>query len=325
MKLLRVLTGIHAGVQMQLAPGNYRIGADSDADIRISDWSGAGVSLNVSDEGTVVLHTMSGDSEANVSDFLPLRFRDTVLCVGPIGTEWPSDVELLSRVLPARPAVRLPAKGWLYRVLIVGACAALSLALAAIATPSLSSQDPVVTRNVRAEEVVERVSAALAVAHMNELHAHVLDGRVVVSGLVGNASEDRTVHEILQHIAPDEMVSLRYGVASEIAQTIDEAIGVPSAQVLYAGDARFLVTGPPHADATLRAAVARIQADVGPNVKGIDVRSNADHAPPPLTAYSELVATSDVRYAQTPDGIKHLFMLGVTNALTGGNATSAYR
>jgi type III secretion protein D len=53
MKLLRVLTGVHAGAQVRLAPGVYRVAADDDADIRLSDWTGAELTLTVDGDNVV--------------------------------------------------------------------------------------------------------------------------------------------------------------------------------------------------------------------------------------------------------------------------------
>ncbi|MEJ2768797.1 type III secretion protein SctD [Mycetohabitans sp. B46] len=53
MKLLRVLTGVHAGAQVRLAPGVYRVAADDDADIRLSDWTGADLTLTVNGDNVV--------------------------------------------------------------------------------------------------------------------------------------------------------------------------------------------------------------------------------------------------------------------------------
>ncbi|WP_237576434.1 FHA domain-containing protein [Mycetohabitans sp. B8] len=53
MKLLRVLTGVHAGAQVRLAPGVYRVAADDDADIRLSDWTSADLTLTVNGDNVV--------------------------------------------------------------------------------------------------------------------------------------------------------------------------------------------------------------------------------------------------------------------------------
>ncbi|WP_207888563.1 hypothetical protein, partial [Pseudomonas sp. 30_B] len=50
MKLLRILTGVHAGAQLQLAPGTHRIGSDDGADIRLTDWHAADLLLHVKDD-----------------------------------------------------------------------------------------------------------------------------------------------------------------------------------------------------------------------------------------------------------------------------------
>lgn len=136
MKLLRILTGTHAGAQVPLAAGEYAIGAHEEADIRIIDWKGPDLHLVVSGLGMISARRAasprdaahaSGDPTAAgapsgpqpdhdgpdhraassltepgtvlMLDFVPMQFDDAVLCVGAEDRPWPSDLELLSTLL----------------------------------------------------------------------------------------------------------------------------------------------------------------------------------------------------------------------------------
>jgi type III secretion protein D len=84
---------------------------------------------------------------------------------------------------------------------------------------------------------------------------------------------------------------------------------VPGARVEYIGDGRFAITGKIAAKSQLDAAVARVRIDLDANVKEIVVRADqiaSDVADSP-DAYSEMVSSDDVKYAETPDGVKHIF------------------
>lgn len=122
MKLLRILTGVHAGAELRLSAGAHRIGADDDADIRISDWRGPDLVLTVDDSGVVSARSVTpepatvaaeelalsadGGEAADTSrtqadssaaadasaapdtstvllvDYVPMQFGDTVICIG---------------------------------------------------------------------------------------------------------------------------------------------------------------------------------------------------------------------------------------------------
>ncbi|TKC86948.1 secretion protein SctD [Trinickia terrae] len=95
MKALRVLTGTHAGAQVQLTSGSYRIGGTEEADICITDWVVDEVTLVIGEDGVTRLLSSNGD-QVFVADFVAVPFGDVVFCVGPDDAEWPSDLELLS-------------------------------------------------------------------------------------------------------------------------------------------------------------------------------------------------------------------------------------
>jgi len=61
MQLLRILTGLHAGAQLQVAPGRHRIGSDDDADIRLTDWQGPDAVLNIDATGVTRIALASAE------------------------------------------------------------------------------------------------------------------------------------------------------------------------------------------------------------------------------------------------------------------------
>jgi type III secretion protein D len=95
MKALRVLTGVHAGAQVQLAAGTWRIAGDESADVCISDWAVEDLELCIGEDGVTRLRSHNGD-EVLVADFVAVPFGDVVFCVGPDDAEWPRDLDLLS-------------------------------------------------------------------------------------------------------------------------------------------------------------------------------------------------------------------------------------
>jgi type III secretion protein D len=86
------------------------------------------------------------------------------------------------------------------------------------------------------------------------------------------------------------------------------------------------VTGAVSSRADLDAALARVRADLDPNVKNIVVQaaenSNVMAAGPAAASYSEMISSDDVRYAQTPDGVKHIYAID-TPASDGDAAANA--
>jgi len=122
MRQLRVLTGAHAGVQLTLGEGNWRIGAHEPVDICLDDWDDAPMVIEVrpADAGALVTWRRSEAAQQRAwPDLQALRFGDVVLCIGPSSKPWPSDMALLQSVMQpsladgrARRARRWP-KGWL--------------------------------------------------------------------------------------------------------------------------------------------------------------------------------------------------------------------
>jgi len=346
-KLLRILTGMHAGAELRLGEGAYRLGADDDADIRISDWRGVDVQLSVDATGLVTARRMvpelelatdqgaasGGDSPkvgqqaiaANgagvesepqldpgtvlLVDFVPMQFDDTVLCVGPADVVWPSDLELLSTLL-AKPeegarrqfdsSSRRKLVGIVLGCSMLGAIIVIGSVLITMAVSRAAPHDPV--------NVAQRVNDELASAHMKELHARVQGSRVVVTGIVPTTDDDVTVRNLLARVAPNAVVR-QYDVAQIDVRNLEESLDTPGLQVKYAGQGIFDIQGAVSNPRDIDARLTRMRHDLSSNIKQlrVQVTQTQDSTPMP-EAFSELMNAEGVRYAQTPDGVKHIFV-----------------
>ncbi|MFM0076341.1 type III secretion protein [Paraburkholderia sediminicola] len=330
MKLLRILTGVHAGAQLQLTPGTHRVGADDDADIRLTDWRGADALLHVDASGVVSAQRVAAAAVQTVDaangqpaqpavaeevvllvDFVPMQFDDMILCVGADDAVWPSDLDLLSMLLTRPAEARFAAERKKRRRYVgaVVACFALGIVIVAgslLTTTQMSRA--ALPRN--ADDRAQRVSEALAAAHVSGLQAHAVGNTVVVTGMVTSPADDDAVRNLLARISTTG-ISRNYDVAQNDARSIEDSLGVAGAHVRYLGDGNFAVTGAVSSRADLDAALARVRADLDPNVKNVVVEAAENTsiaaANPAAASYSEMISSDDVRYAQTPDGVKHIY------------------
>lgn len=342
MKLLRILTGIHAGVELHLSAGVHRVGADDDADIRISDWSGADILLTVDETDIVSAQRLLPESEALAHgdweqtaaqdgstapepnehpvvesmdpgrvlliDFVPMRFDETVLCVGASDAVWPSDLDLLSTLLVKPHQARHEAERSRQRKL-VGAILGCTMLGAVVVIGSVLITTVVsraaIPRN--AGDLAQRVNVALEQAHMKELHARPHGLNVIVSGMVPTAEDDATVRRALARLSSTS-IQRQYDIAQNDARDIEDALGTQNVHVAYAGNGAFNITGKVADPADIEAALARIRHDLSTNVKQLrmQITQSNDVAPPP-PSFSELMSSDDVRYAKTPDGVKHIY------------------
>ncbi|WP_144150257.1 type III secretion protein [Paraburkholderia sp. BCC1885] len=352
MKLLRILTGVHAGAQLQLTPGTHRIGADDDADIRLADWRGADTLLHVDASGVVSAQRLAPDHAsapqaantdaalANSSpnlpvtqeevillvDFVPMQFDDTILCIGADDAAWPSDLDLLSTLL-TRPAEARFAAERKKRHRYVGAvvaCFALGIVIVAVSLLTTTQMSRAALPH-NADERAERVSEALAAAHVSGLHAHALGSTVVVTGMVATAADDEAVRTLLERIA-ENGISRNYDVAQNDARSIEDSLGIAGAHVEYQGGGTFAVTGKVSSRASLDAALARVRADLDANVRGIVVQASETAGAvdaPAEASYSEMISSDDVKYAETPDGVKHIYAVDPPAGASDSDAAAA--
>lgn len=347
MKLLRILTGVHAGAQLQLTPGTHRVGADDDADIRLTDWRGADALLHVDASGVVSAQRvasaaavsaaqvadgqaaapLAGEEVVLLVDFVPMQFDDMILCIGADDAAWPSDLDLLSMLL-ARPAEARFAAERKKRRRYVGAVAACFVLGIVIVAGSLLTTTQMsraaLPRN--ADDRAQRVSEALAAAHLSGLQAHAVGNTVVVTGMVTSPADDDAVRTLLARVSPGGMAR-NYDVAQNDARSIEDSLGVAGAHVRYLGDGNFAITGAVSSRADLDAALARVRADLDANVKNIVVQvaenGNVAAGGAAPASYSEMISSDDIRYAQTPDGVKHIYAVDPPASDSEANAAGA--
>ncbi|WP_206956895.1 secretion protein [Trinickia acidisoli] len=329
MKILRILTGIHAGASLELTHGLHRIGSDEEADVCLTDWQGPDATLDVDAADVVrITRDLAGNKEGAgdpvdneeagsvlLVDFVPMQFDDLVLCIGPNDVAWPADVDLLSTLLASPVKSQLASfrrqQQRRHQLIAVAGCAVLGSLIVAgtlVGTTQLSRA----AFPPSADERTVRVAQALVDAHVSGLHAQALGNTVVVTGMVATPSDDSAVRALLQRVAPNG-VERRYDVAQDDARSLQDSLGIVGTHVSYGGDGRFLITGTVADMDGLRAAVARVRGDLDSNVKMLVIQAQQASSPVPEApaTYSEMVATDDVRYAETPDGVKHIFAIDI--------------
>ncbi|KVU73681.1 type III secretion system protein [Burkholderia ubonensis] len=310
MKLLRILTGLHAGAEIALGAGEHRIGAGDDAAIRITDWRDGDLLLSIDAQGAtraqraapVPPETAADPFDADGSpllmqDFVPVPFGETALCVGPAHGAWPSDLELLATLWAPPPGADAARRG----ALVAGL-----LAMGAMLASAHPNAPPPVEH---ADALATRIGAELMRAGYAELHAAPRGAMVAVTGMVATPADDLAARKLLDRLAAHR-VERQYDVAQDDAQSIGESLGASGtsgATVAYAGQGRFRVSGVVPDLARLRKAVERVRADVGPNVRAIEVDARQSGDAPVPVAYSGMLEIGDVRYIETPDGVKHVF------------------
>jgi type III secretion protein D len=320
MKQLRVLTGLHAGAQLLLTALTYRIAADEQADIQIVDWSSEPLVLDIREEGQVVAIALesadlaaAGASSAEAlkaagrlfEDFIPRRFGDVVLCVGPEDGDWPADMQLLERLMKPAPVAATVQKSRAPSVFI---------AVCVVASVLVGGYTAVVSRNATAakarvpnEPMLSQVRSAVFPAAPPGLRVVALGERVLVEGLLANSAEVAAVRELLARF-PAEQIEHRYAAASDVAQSISDALSSPELAVAYRGRGVFAITGRTTQPDKLRLAASRIATDLAPLVSSIDVVA-AEAQAPDRVPVEAMLSSDGLQYVQTRDGAKHLSLL----------------
>lgn len=312
MKQLRVLTGRHAGVQITLTPSKYRIAADEQADIQLVDWQVQPLELELLEEGNVLTITspqadIAEGTAQSFADFEPRRFGNVVLCVGPVGVAWPSDMELLERLMrPVAKAADLvqgaAAWSWARAASVLAAAAALATGGAFGAVALRHKLAPKV--EVVPEPLQSQVARAVSEVGMEDVSVQVVGERVRVEGLLKDSAEVLLLRQQLVRF-PSELIEHQYAAASEIAQSVSDALDTPGLVVSYTGRGMFEVSGRAMYLDKVRAAANRITTDLAPLVRGIEVTASESPAPDTVPV-GAMLSTEGLKYVQTRDGAKHL-------------------
>ncbi|HEY4350001.1 MAG TPA: hypothetical protein VGN31_02175 [Paraburkholderia sp.] len=354
MKILRILTGTHAGIQARLTPGRYRIGKADDTDICITDWDDDEVAVELDEAGVVRAMRLGGSHErvddtrapatgddpsvVLIPDFVPFPFGTTVLCFGTEDARWPPDIQLLANMygasgttrastadgtgaVPALPGMHAGRTRRVLRAICASAMAAALLTLAGTlgyGRFSRPSQAGPVAQGSAA--LARQLEAALHTARLADLHAQPHGDTIVIEGMVANAAEDVAARAIFLRMG--SAVARQYDVAQTDVANIEDSLGTDGLHVAYSGDGIFMVSGIVPSLTQFREGLNRLRADLDSNVKRIDVDVNEAPTTLAMTVYTAMLAVGDTRYVQTQDGVKHLFPTAMREA---GDTSHALR
>jgi type III secretion protein D len=309
MKSLRILTGHHAGAQLMLSHRQQRIGNDEQADIQITDWQHAEVNL-VNKEGDSIMWTTATAEGAQVGtqpmpaplpmpDFMPQRFGDVVLCVGPTDAVWPSDISLLSALMQVPALAASGSRRMLRRLWAAGSgVVVVSVGAGVLSLLYSSPGEGAKPRPALPEQVVQ----ALAPADAARLKVQSEGASLTVEGLLDNGTDVARVRSALQ--AFEGQILHRYSAASDVVRTIAEAAGSAHVQVQHQGGGVFLVSGHAADLEQLLGTLQRVAADLNAKVNRIDVQVTQDPGKKRVTA-SAVYMDKTLQYTQSRDGTRH--------------------
>lgn len=314
MKRIRILTGVHAGAQISLTVGTYHVGANDACDVCISDWEGDQLTLVVDESLTVRMfhdtrHGVEG-AGALVPDFVALRFGNATLCVGPDDATWPSDLDLLSGMLAPKTEIDAPVEGAKRGSLkLTGIGLASMMVASAVVAGTIifgTQASEAVSPVPNLDALAAQLSSSLHAIGLHELNAKAVGNAVLVQGMVPTADEDIAARKVLSRLG-GEHAQRGYDVAQDDVRSIQESLAIPGASVSYAGNGVFRISGTVPSLDGFHEALVNIRQDFDANVKRIeqDVREGSIPAAP--ASYSAMVSIGDVRYIETPDGVKHVY------------------
>jgi len=318
-KELRILTGFHAGAQIELNPGTMSIGKDTTADILIQDWSEGTMQLAIDAEDRVtIVATDAADAPLTLDDFAPRRFGDVVLCAGPRDALWPSDLQLLEAMLAApagaddaaadeavmmgdtRPMPPPGRASWTRTglvAMVVGSVGAGALALTMGGASQAATRPPAPVGLADVRNALERLQEP-------GIELREQANGFVASGIVANGEAARKAHASLRNVAGSR---LRWQVkpADDIARELAESLHEPHVKVRYAGAGRFEVTGNARQPGAVRDVAERFRNDMASPAPRIDVKvERIDELGIAGKVDSALNADS-VRYVESSDGTKN--------------------
>lgn len=318
MKALRVLTGTHAGAQIRLTAGGYRLSAEADADICISDWQAGSLVLTLGEDGVARVR-LDGGEEVLIADFIAVPYGDVVFCVGPDDTAWPRDLDLLAGlwktaepdvpVAPAETSLPLPMASppkALRTAVVALACTALIGGLMT-AGVMLAGSQPTEAANVKfdAGALSKQVAEALRRAGLADLTAAPRGNNVVVRGMVATTDESDAARKIMDGLARGKTLR-EYDVAQQDVVNIQQSLGDLGARVEYRGKGVFHVSGTVPSLKKFHHMLANVKPDLDANVKRLDVDVKEARSTISDVRYAEVVSVGNLRYIETPDGTKHL-------------------
>ncbi|CAJ0692815.1 hypothetical protein LMG18091_01676 [Ralstonia wenshanensis] len=314
-KHIRVLAGAHAGACLDLTPGRWTVGNGPDASIRIADWTADALSLCVDAEQGVLIESADGDLAWE--DLSPRRFGDVVLCVGPVGKTWPSDLSLLQRLLSPAPVVNhhgtaaseasaaeaataarpRARKGWM-GVTAVALLTPCALLLASTRETSQAAR----TQPAAQIPLLERARTSLAQHHIDGLQIEQQDGELTVHGIVTSAAEELATLRDLRTVSSSIHTDL--AIAPEIIENLRESLQEPGLRIAYLGDNRFSIAGPAMHPDRVRATADHVRSDLGSNIKDIVLDVTQARVRDPKADATSALSVDELRYVESSDGTK---------------------
>lgn len=319
MKRLRILTGTHVGAHLDLNPGTHLLGAGNECDITITDWTLPPLELVVDEEVVTCRWSQpSGKSRdgaratvkrsAVLDNLEPREFDGIVLCAGPVDSEWPSDVQLLSLVFATAPKrVAKWARRRFRDYLVPLALASALVAGVLVASPLLDAATPAQTAPT-IEEVRTRVQRALEQIASGHFTTSVQYRTIYVTGMAEDTQEAAASRAAIMAQRGRYTVVPRFAVASDIAETIRGTVGLTNPSVRHLGGGVFSVVADVTDERAARAALDRMSADLAPTVKKIIASLERIYPSDPLGPILSRSQQEGISVVQTRDGVKHLVM-----------------
>ncbi|SHN21753.1 hypothetical protein [Rhizobacter sp. OV335] len=312
-KRLRILSGTHAGAFLDLSPGTHSIGQADECDISIADWQFQALTLRLGADGVALAQWTNGSPQLlRFDDFVPVDFGGVRVCTGPSDSDWPDDAALLAATRAVAPSGSLAA---VRQRLVARPSRAVPGALAVIV--ALVSAGWLVSASSKASEApaptLEMTRATLQRAidgvAAGRLSVRIAQNSLSIDGLLDNAEQLRAVNAALKAAPAGFPLQQHVSVATDVAETIRNAIGLPGAQITYRGAGVFSYAVKANDVAATQASIDRVTADLTPIVKRIDAVLEEPAAPqPPSPSVLSSLSADGVSVMETRDGVKHLVL-----------------
>jgi type III secretion protein D len=316
MKQLRILSGAHAGAFLDLSPGTHTLGRADDCDITLTDWSLEALALRIGADGVVTAQWSGAQPRGlRMDDLAPVDFGGLVACIGPCDAVWPPDAQLLAALRSSAapgPFVTLRSSAIASRRGIASGFAAVMVAaigLVWLASASSSPRDDGKGTLASTRVALQQQLDALA---PNRLAVSSTAGALSVDGLVDTPEQARAVTIAMDAVPPRFPLMRHVSVATDVAESIRGALGLPGAQVSYRGARVFSVAVESADVAATQAAINRVAVDLSPLVRHIDaVLQETPEARVSMPAMLSTLTADGVSVMETRDHVKHLVITNV--------------
>ena len=320
MKQLRILSGAHAGAFLDLSPGTHTLGRADDCDITLTDWSLEALALRIGTDGVVTAQWAGAQPRGlRMDDFAPVDFGGIVACIGPCDAVWPADAQLLSALRSSTapgPFVALRATAVASRRGIASGFAAVMVAAIGLVWLASASSNPRDDNKGTLASTRVALQQSLDALAANRLTVSSTADALSVDGLVDTSEQARAVALVMDTVPPRFPLMRHVSVATDVAESIRGALGLPGAQVSYRGARVFSVTVESADVSATQAAINRVAVDLSPLVRRIDaVLQEMPEASGPMPAMLSTMTADGVSVMETRDHVKHLVLTdGVPDA-----------